>query len=441
MSAGWRQEWFLVVPSAVAAGLLGVMLDSVAFALLLPLLIYLSWHLLQLMRFRRWLRQPSCSTPPYMVGIWSEVQQLSEEKRERGRKRKRKLSRMLSGFRESTNALPDATIILNEKGRMEWWNEASKDLLKLDPKNDKGRKVENLIGDTIFRAYLANGDYGRPLQMPSPFDDNITLEVRIVPYGKGKRLLQARDITRLQQLETVRRDFVANVSHEMRTPLTVIHGYLETIRESSDATLGPWQHVVAQMSQQTDRMRRIVEDLLMLSRLEANTQTKGQEEVNVAAILESVRDEAEGLSGGKHSIHLTADPGLWLFGIAGELESAFSNLVFNAVRYTPEGGSVEMHWFVNGKKACFSIKDSGIGIEPEHIPRLTERFYRVDVGRSRQSGGTGLGLAIVKHVLTRHGCHLGIESEPGLGSIFSCAFPEYRVCRMETDPKKRLVVS
>ena len=350
----------------------------------------------------------------------------------RGRKGKRKLSRLLNGFRESTNALPDATIIVNAKGRMEWWNEASKSLLKLDPQRDKGRKVEALIGDAVFRSYLANGDYSRPLQMPSPSNDNITLEVRIVPYGKGKRLLQARDITRLQQLETVRRDFVANVSHEMRTPLTVIHGYLETIRESSDTTLNPWRHVLAQMSQQTDRMRRIVEDLLMLSRLEANTQTKGQEEVNVAAILEAVKDEAEGLSGGRHRIHLHADEKLWLCGIAGELESAFSNLAFNAVRYTPEGGSVEMYWSLSDGRARFAIRDSGIGIGAEHIPRLTERFYRVDVGRSRQSGGTGLGLAIVKHVLTRHGCHLDIESMPGSGSTFSCEFPEYRICRVES---------
>ena len=184
---------------------------------------------------------------------------------------------------------------------------------------------------------------------------------------------------------------------------------------------------LVQMRQQTDRMRRIVEDLLMLSRLEAHAQTKGQEEVDVPGILEGVKVEAEGLSGGRHSIHLTVDERLRLYGVPGELESAFSNLAFNAVRYTPPGGSVEMHWFANGNKACFTIKDSGIGIEAEHIPRLTERFYRVDVGRSRQTGGTGLGLAIVKHVLTRHSSQLEIVSEPGRGSLFSCTFPEFRV--------------
>ncbi|MCB1750381.1 MAG: phosphate regulon sensor histidine kinase PhoR [Gammaproteobacteria bacterium] len=436
MLQNWRRELLIVLPIGVIGALAGFWIDHPAVTLLSLFTLYFCWQLLQIHLLNAWQRSPKSAHPPFAVGIWGSIIELAEAKRERARKRKRKLGRILAGFHESTNALPDATVILDEKGRMEWWNDVARQVLGLDGKRDRNRSIVEIIPDSIFNAYLLEGDYVRPLQIPAPLDDSISLEVRIVPYGKGKCLLQARDITRLHQLETVRRDFVANVSHEMRTPLTVIHGYLEAIAESGDESrLGEWQHVVSQMRQQTDRMQRIVADLLMLSRLETQEQAVGHEQVNVAELLQSVREEACNLSGGKHRIHLKTEADLRLYGIESELESAFSNLAFNAVRYTPPGGSVAMHWYANGSKACFSIKDDGIGIEPEHIPRLTERFYRVDVGRSRQSGGTGLGLAIVKHVLTRHGSVLEIESEPGRGSLFSCTFPEYRVCRVKPEQR------
>ena len=441
MIQNWHREMLIVLPISVAGVLVGLWIDRLASTLLFLLIVYLCWQLLQIHIFNAWQRAPKSARPPYSVGTWASITNLAKAQRERARKRKRKLSRMLAGFRESSNALPDATVILDEKGRIEWWNDAAKNLLGLDTKRDRNRTIAEIVPDSIFNDYLLGGDYHHPQQIPAPLDDNTSLEIRIVPYGKGKRLLQARDITRLQQLETVRRDFVANVSHEMRTPLTVIRGYLEAISESGDeAPLGEWQHVVSQMRQQTDRMQRIVADLLLLSRLESQEQTVGQEEVDVAELLESISEEAKNLSGGEHRIYLNTDAGLRLYGIENELESAFSNLAFNAVRYTRAGGSVAMHWYANGDKACFSIKDNGIGIEPEHIPRLTERFYRVDIGRSRQSGGTGLGLAIVKHVLTRHGSVLDIESEPGRGSMFTCTFPAYRVCRIEPERPRRLAV-
>lgn len=437
----WRREMLIVLPIGLAGVLVGLWIDHFAITMLFLAAVYFAWQLLQIHLFNNWQREPETSHAPFTVGIWGSITNLAKSQRERARKRKRKLGRMLAGFRESTNALPDATVILDAKGRMEWWNEVAKEVLGLDSKRDRNRKIVEIVPDSIFNAYLEEGDYIRPLQIPAPLDDSISLEVRIVPYGKGKRLFQARDITRLQQLETVRRDFVANVSHEMRTPLTVIHGYLEAIAESGDESLlGDWKQVVAQMRQQTDRMQRIVADLLMLSRLESEELAIGQAQVDVAELLESVNQQAVNLSGGKHRIYLKAEAGLKLYGVENELESAFSNLAFNAVRYTPPGGSVAMYWYANGDKASFSIRDNGIGIEPEHIPRLTERFYRVDVGRSRQSGGTGLGLAIVKHVLTRHGSVLEIESEPGRGSLFSCTFPEYRVCRSNTERQRRLAV-
>jgi len=427
MKEAWRQELTIVLVISIWLGLLGLALGYVTEALLLALIGYIGWHLYQVSRLSLWLSSSKRHSPPYPIGLWGAVVQQVSELRERGRRRKRRLARMLSGFQESTSALPDATVVLNEQGELEWWNEVASRMLGLDRKRDKGRPIAEVISDPVFRGYLEEGAYQRPLHMPAPVARNINLEVRIVPYGKGKLLLQARDITRLSQLETIRRDFVANVSHEMRTPLTVIHGYLETMADSGDEGLKPWADILGQMHQQTERMQRIVGDLLLLSRLETQDDTQGQSLVDMAALLDGLKESAIGLSGEQnHIIELEVEPGLNLFGNASELDSAFSNLVFNAVRYTPAGGRIRLRWWREQGKPCFSVTDTGIGIAPEHLPRLTERFYRVDVGRSRQSGGTGLGLAIVKHVLTRHGSKLCISSEPGRGSTFHCCFPASR---------------
>ena len=425
-----RLELFTLIAAAAGLLLFGAQSGHLFGFFLVGSICYLGWHLAQLLLLTLWLNNPKHCPRPRALGIWRDVTQAVDQLRGRGRKRKRKLERMLRGFQESTSALPDATVVLNDKGGAEWWNGISAEMLGLERKRDQGQRIDKLISDPVFRDYLAQGNYERPLKMPSPVNDGINLEIRIVPYSKGKRLLQARDISRLQQLETVRRDFVANVSHEMRTPLTVIHGYLESMWESKDQGLGTWIPVVDQMRQQTNRMQRIVEDLLVLSRLESGDQTKGQTRVDVAGLLGSILAESHSLSAGEHQIELVADDAVGLLGNSSELESAFSNLVFNAVRYTPSGGSISMRWWGNDAGLFFQVKDSGLGIEARHIPRLTERFYRIDVGRSRQSGGTGLGLAIVKHVLTRHGGQLKIDSELGKGSTFTCCFPVSRACRI-----------
>ncbi len=428
LNPAWERELTVVAVVAVWLVALGFWSGYPLQVLLGALALYLVWTLFQLYRFARWLQRPKHNPQPANIGFWHTLRWEADQLRERSRKRKKKLSRMLSGFQESTSALPDATVVLGEGGEMEWWNGVADQVLGLDRKTDRARRLDEVITDPIFRSYLEAGDYARPLQMPAPVDDTVTLEVRIVPYGKGKRLLQARDISRLQQLETVRRDFVANVSHEMRTPLTVVYGYLETMADAPDQGLEPWVPVVRQMQQQTGRMQRIVEDLLVLSRLENQESRDGQEALDVANLMSDLREEALGLSGAKHHIEINAEAGLRLLGNSSEIESAFSNLVFNAVRYTPPGGVIRMHWRLVDQAPCFSVQDTGIGIAPQHIPRLTERFYRVDVGRSRQSGGTGLGLAIVKHALTRHDGYLRIESAPGEGSTFTCCFPRDRVC-------------
>lgn len=344
--------------------------------------------------------------------------------RQKHRKRKKKIAKILSEFRESTSALPDATVVLDSDQAVQWWNDKADKNLGFDRTSCRGKHIRKLLKDPVFHAYLDAGDFSRPIQMPSPLDDGITLEVRIVPFGKGKLLLQARDISRLAHLETIRSDFVANVSHEMRTPLTVVHGYLESMIHSRDEGLNQWQQIIEQMYQQSTRMQRIVEDLLLISRLESEKDKRTLERFDVRPLLSAIKDEAITLSGSKkHKISLDIDGDTSFVGVFSEIDSAFSNLVSNAVRYTPAGGEIRIRWWHGEEGPCFSVADSGIGIEKEHIPRLTERFYRVDVARSRGSGGTGLGLAIVKHVLLRHGSELRISSRPGKGSTFMCSFP------------------
>jgi len=254
----------------------------------------------------------------------------------------------------------------------------------------------------------------------------MVLAVQQVPYGENHRLLLGRDITRWERLETTRRDFVANVSHELRTPLTVVGGFLETLADMEVPDPEMSRRAIGLMRQQTSRMARLVEDLLTLSRLESAQSPSREEDVNVPDMVRALLQEAQALSAGHHQIRLVVESTDWLKGNAEELRSAFSNLVSNAVRYTPDKGAIEISWRVRDTHLVFAVKDNGIGIEPQHIDRLTERFYRVDRSRSRETGGTGLGLAIVKHVVNRHQGLLDIQSTPGSGSTFSVQFPETR---------------
>jgi two-component system phosphate regulon sensor histidine kinase PhoR len=296
--------------------------------------------------------------------------------------------------------------------------------LGIDPARDVGHAVTHLVRIPEFAAYLQAGDYGHPLEMAAPGSEAI-LSLRAIRYGAGQRLILTRDVTRLHQVERVRREFVANVSHEQRTPLTVIAGFLETLRDEPDA--GAAQRYIAMMAEQAARMQRLVEDLLTLSALESSPAPALEEAIDVAQLMERLAREARVLSGGRHHIEAESEAGLALLGSEKELSSAFGNLVSNAIRYTPEGGTVRLAWHRSEDGAAFVVEDTGIGIAPEHLSRLTERFYRVDRGRSRESGGTGLGLAIVKHALARHGATLEVSSTPGKGSRFSAKFAGPRV--------------
>jgi two-component system phosphate regulon sensor histidine kinase PhoR len=405
---------------------LGLVTGAVAWCLLLGLVIYLGWHLYNLHLLQRWLHEGKRFHPPESRGVWDDVFERIYRLQQRNRKRKRNLASMLKRFQSATAALPDATIVLGPAKEIEWWNASAREVLGLRSPRDIGQRIDNLLRHPAFIEYLRKGEFGRPVTIPSPIDDHISLAVRVVPYGNNQQLVVARDITRLERLEQARRDFVANASHELRSPLTVVAGYLETLLEER-AEDPVWGKSLRTMSNQTERMQHIVDDLLLLSRLETGQHKDDRQPVDVPGMLAQIVEEAMRISGERqHRFEKEVDTRLWLRGNEAELRSAFSNLVFNAVRYTPQGGTITVRWYPCEQGACFEAEDTGIGIAPHHIPRLTERFYRVDAGRSRNSGGTGLGLAIVKHVLLRHDAILKIDSTPGKGSVFRCYFGEER---------------
>ena len=423
MSNPWIRELWRMAALFGGALFFGWLLDVPHGAFTLALIVYLAWHLYNLYRLERWYYRRKKNQPPDAAGIWGEAFHHIYQLQRSNRQRKKRLATILSRFKESTAAMPDATVVLTEDDHIEWFNKAAKRYLGLQTKQDVGQRIDNLIRHSRFSEFLARGDFSEPLEMVSPLDDQRYFAFRVVPYGNKQKLLVVRDISRLKRLERMRSDFVANVSHELRTPLTVLSGYLENMADDDCSEGELWGKSLHQMQGQTQRMTRLVEDLLMLSRLEDEDKTAVRDPVAVPAILAALVEDAQMLSGERnHHISLEVDTSLWLRGSEKELSSALSNLVFNAVQYTPDKGHIALRWYRDGEDVCFEVKDDGIGIAAQHVNRLTERFYRIDAGRSREYGGTGLGLAIVKHVLDRHSARLEIESRPGVGSAFRCVF-------------------
>jgi two-component system phosphate regulon sensor histidine kinase PhoR len=424
VSNPWQSE-FLRIAGLVLSGLvLGALFDDLTLGLLLVLLAYLAWHLYNMFRLMRWLRESKKFQPPEASGIWDHAFEQIFRLQQRNRKRKQSLRRMLKRFHKISLALPDATVELRPgSDEIEWWNGAASRYLGFQYPRDSGQRISNLIRYPLFVAYLHSGDPQREIEMPSPVNEDITLRVHIIPYSKNRRLVVARDVTRVLRLERTRQDFVANVSHELRSPLTVVSGYLETLLDSGDIS-GELTAPLSSMRSQTERMNRIVNDLMLLSRLESEEPQVNRNTVVIGPLIHNIAAHGRELSGESgHEILLDVDASLCIEGHESELDSAFSNLVFNAIRYTPAGGQIRISWREVNDELVFAVKDTGVGIAAHHIPRLTERFYRVDTGRSRATGGTGLGLAIVKHVLLRHEGRLEIDSEPGKGSTFACHFP------------------
>lgn len=424
MFTPWPAELRRLLVLLAVALLAGTAMGYPGLAVLLAVGGYLAWHLRNLYRLYDWLQDGHRFHPPEASGIWGEVFHLLYRLQLRNRKRKRRLTGLIKRFQEATEAMPDATVILDKDGTIEWFNGAAQQLLGLQPGRDSGQRIFNLIRNPEFTRFLARGRNDESLRMSAPMDDGLTLSVRVVPYGTDQRLLIARDYSQQLRLEQMRRDFVANVSHELRTPLTVVSGFVETLLDEPDSYPAHMHRSLELMQQQTSRMQHIVEDLLLLSRLETDRTRPPHQAVAVRAVLAMIEEGVGTLVEQKgQSLVLECDDSLAIYGAEKELYSAFSNLVTNAVRYTPEGGEIRMRWYRDEAGAHFEVSDTGVGIAPQHIPRLTERFYRVDVGRSRDVGGTGLGLAIVKHVLNRHSATLRISSRINKGSTFSCDFP------------------
>lgn len=424
----WGQEFYKLLSFALLGALTGWAFDHPTLGLCIVLLLYLAVHLKHLSELRLWLKAPKTYELPEPSGVWGEVFDRLLDMQRRNRKKKKRLSAMLSEFQASTAALPDGAVVLGENGEIAWFNRAAQRLLGLRDHLDIGLRIPNLIRHPAFADYFVEENYDKEVEAPSPVNRSQTLSMRIIPYGRNQRLLIVRDISDLKRLETTRRDFVANASHELRTPLTVMRGYLEMLEPEAqgNGALAEWRVPLMEMKNQAQRMESLVNDMLKLARLEADAQ--GQREwLNVPRMLGRVMDEARTLSQGQHRLESTVEEGLLLQGIESEVLSILSNLVSNAVRYTPPGGVIRVEWRAEKDGAYFSVADSGIGIAAKDIPRLTERFYRVDEGRSRASGGTGLGLSIVKHAVERHEGSLQIESEVGVGSTFRCHFPRARI--------------
>ena len=405
--------------------LIGLITGEYAWALVLGLAGYLGWTLRQMLRLQLWLkREQPDNPPPDSHGIWGDIFDNLYQLQRRDLQLRGQLQSVIDRVQGSTTALKDAVIMLDSDANLEWWNPAAERLLGLKKPQDSGHPITNLVRHPSFKEYFDSGRHEDPLELSSPVDDRLWLQITITRYGNSEYLMVVRDITRLHQLEQMRKDFVANVSHELRTPLTVIAGYLETLLEHSEDTSPRWTRALQQMNQQAGRMQHQLNDLLLLAKLEATDPPASAKPVNVTALLESIRNDALALSAEQqHVISLDADATLALRGSESELRSAFSNLLFNAVKYSPPGGQIHLRWWHDEYGAHLAVKDSGIGIEPKHLPRLTERFYRVDSSRASSTGGTGLGLAIVKHVLLRHQGRLDIDSTPGKGSTFTCSFP------------------
>ena len=388
-------------------------------------------HWREFRKLRQWASQPRLGDAPEAPGAWGEVFSMLHRHRRGMLTRRRELARLIVRTRRGLQALPYGVATLDANYRLDWCNDAARDHLSLDPVRDRDQPIVNFVRDPEFVDYLAAGDFTEPVRLASSASRPRTLELQIIPFGQEEHLLLTQDVTGPERVEAMRRDFVANVSHELRTPLTVLAGFLETIQ---DLELGPERvrDYVGLMAPQAERMKRLVDDLLTLSALEHSPAPSAVQRIAVRPLLERLRQEAEALSDRRHRISLRIDCPLDVMGAESEIASAFLNLVTNAVRYTPEGGEIRIRWAAAAAGAAeFSVEDTGIGIAPEHIPRLTERFYRVDRSRSRETGGTGLGLSIVKHVLARHQAVLDVRSQPGKGSSFSVQFPPARVVAAE----------
>ncbi len=421
MVRGFNAELKRVLVFATSGIFFGFINGHMSWTLIAACALYICGLLWQIRRLDLWLAQPN-KQPPDASGIWGTIFDNIYRLQKKQRKEKRQLKTVINRVQETTSALRDGVILVDSHGNIDWWNRAASGLLGFQS-SDQGHALINYLRHPEFIDYFESGDYKTPLDLPSPRFQSKHLQYQITAFGRRERLVVVRDVTQIHQLENLRRDFVANVSHELRTPLTVIRGYLETLADS-DSMPEKWQKPFSQMLYQSERMGQLVEDLISLSQLETNSDPQPQLAVELVALLQSIRLDALELSGSKQQqiiIHSASE--VTLTGCEKSLRSAFSNLMFNAVKYTPNNSRIDVTVQNNKSGIYVSVQDNGDGFDRKHIPRLTERFYRVDDHRNSSAGGTGLGLAIAKHALLRHDAELKIDSQLGQGSCFSCTFP------------------
>lgn len=424
MLKGFSAELQRILIILAVCSLIGFFSDNYALWLLIGCAIYIVMMLWQMRRLNQWLLRQEIDHPPETSGIWGEIFDNIYQLQRNQRVEKENLQAVIKRIQEISSALKDGLVILDARGNLDFWNPAAHRMLALNTK-DQGQSVINFIRHPKFVSYFEEGNFQEPLELPSPRFPSKHLQFQITPFGKQERLIVVRDVTQLHNLEKMRQDFIANVSHELRTPLTVINGYVETLADNNNTP--SWDKPLQQMLQQAKRMSLLINDLLVLSKLETTEAGHNHKPINIEQLLAIVKSEAEVLSKDKKQqltlvCNNTTKP-LMLLGNEKELHSAFSNLVTNAIKYTPKDGKVSVLLWQDQKNFYVSVSDNGPGIENQHIPRLTERFYRVDASRNSSTGGTGLGLAIVKHVLMRHEAELKITSEVGKGSMFICVFP------------------
>lgn len=408
--------------------LLGWLTGQIQWALVLCSGTWLIWYVYQTLKLESWLQQPR-QRPRRSIGLWQKIFERQLRMQKQTDKEIRTLRTGLNEFRAATHAFPEPVLLIDANHMLLWYNDASVAQLGLRPSSDRGQVVQNLIRQPCFNDWLHQSNDAALVEVESPLQNGIIFQVSRSPMESGRTLLIFRDITELHAVEVMRRDFVANVSHELRTPLTVLMGYLETLDYDSSPELSM---ILERMRGQTHLMQNLIDDLIEISRLQTQHIEGREEVVEMAALLSQLKEQAESLSDGRHHIQFEVHSDTDLYGASKDLESAFSNLITNAVRYTPDDGSIALRWEQTERGAELSVSDTGIGIPAKDIPRLTERFYRVAKDRSRSSGGSGLGLSIVKHVLNAHQASLEIHSEPGQGSRFVCIFPAERLVNEST---------
>lgn len=423
--AGWKAVTRLVIVMTLT-WLVGLAFGRVALAFAVVLALYLFIQIWNLLRLDRWLRRRRMEMPPDVNGPWGEVVAIIDRLYRRKQYHKTQVTGLMREFRRLTSAMPEGAVLLGPGHEILWFNRRAAEWLDLHRKRDFGIRIENLVRHPGFIEHLKSGRPAEGVVVHEPGENGRWLSFTIVRTGGEQRqLLIVRDVSREMRIESMRKDFVANASHELRSPLTVICGYLDALAD--DQKLDPaWNSPVLEMRRQADRMGDIINSLLELSKLESGERRQPEQPLDIGGMLALLRREVTSLEH-RPRVALQVDSKDWLLGAESEIHSVLSNLLSNAVKYTPADGEIELRWWTDRNGAHVAVRDTGMGIAPEHIPRLTERFYRVDSGRSRDLGGSGLGLAIVKHALQRHEGSLSVESVEGRGSTFTCHLPAYRI--------------